>query len=395
MTADITQNSGAPHEKFVFCSSLAADVYQNSHAPTAYEWWYFDALSDDGRDALTIIFLDNFIFSPRYNSTAQKAANGKSNHKNHLSEAAKDLANQTPDSPLTAHRSPLTRFPALAFCLYRDGKPLYRAINEFSQSEFSAGAEFPSCRIGASDFQFEATPYGVRYLLNVTASLRGKRTLRASLEWLAIERDFETEPCARDLENSHFWNLAAPRADVTGKIEVFDRADNQVDLVQFRGTGYHDHNQDSRWLPGAVQEWQWGRAHFTDATAVFYRYLESGLTEPITKLFAICENKFDARDAVCTQKNARRHFFGVKYPALLDFSHAGNCSLQVKQTKIIDASFFYLRFLSEMRLDLGDGRTRETIGITEHLAPGSLRRRELDWLVNMRIGRNGRGAFLP
>ena len=394
MTANSNQNTVAASEKFVFCSSLAADVYQNSHAPNAYEWWYFDALSDDGRDALTIIFLDNFIFSPRYNHAARKAAGGKPNHKNdkqtlsNLPEAAQNPGNSALDSPLT-------RFPALAFCLYRDGKPLYRAINEFSPAEFSAGAEFPACRIGASEFQFEATPYGVRYILNVAAALRGKRTLRASLEWLAIERDFATEPCARDLENSHFWNLAAPRADVTGKIEVFDRADNQVDLVQFRGTGYHDHNQDSRWLPNAVQEWQWGRAHFADATAVFYRYLESGLKQPITKLFVICENKFDASDAVCNQKNARRHFFGVKYPALLDFSTANNHSLVVKQTKAIDASFFYLRFLSEMRLDLGDGRVRETIGITEHLAPGSLRRRGLDWLVNMRIGKNGRGAFLP
>ena len=36
------------------------------------EWWYFDALSEDGRDAVVIIFLDNFIFSPRYNSQTKR-----------------------------------------------------------------------------------------------------------------------------------------------------------------------------------------------------------------------------------------------------------------------------------------------------------------------------------
>ena len=54
-------------EKFSFTSSVAADVWTPKPNAKAYEWWYFDAISDDGRDAVVIIFLDNFIFSPRYN----------------------------------------------------------------------------------------------------------------------------------------------------------------------------------------------------------------------------------------------------------------------------------------------------------------------------------------
>ena len=69
--------------------------------------------------------------------------------------------------------------------------------------------------------------------------------------------------------------------------------------------------------------------------------------------------------------------------------------LRVKQTKIIDSSFFYLRFLSEMTLTLRDGKPRQAIGITEYLKPKALKYRWLDWLTNMRIGRNGKGAFLP
>ena len=358
--------------KFNFCSSLADDARHPSDHAHAYEWWYFDAISDDARDAVTVIFLDNFIFSPRYNQHGRKPEDQRPKTKN--------------------------RFPALAFCYYRDGKPLYRAINEYGANDFEADQEFPNCRIGDSDFQFEATAYGVRYLLNINVVLRGGKRLRASLEWLAVERDFLPLAMPNQPEaNSHFWNLAVPRADVTGKIEIFER--NQPDAptaqIQFRGTGYHDHNQDSRWLPATVAEWQWGRAHFADATAVFYRYREIGANEAVTKLFLVRENKMSATDAIYLPTRSRRHFFGVKHNRRLDLKTAENCSLIVEQSKVVDASFFYLRFLSKMRLDLGDGRTRETIGLTEHLAPKILSRRGLDWLINMRIGRRGKGAFLP
>ncbi|MBA2735921.1 MAG: hypothetical protein H0U50_03930, partial [Pyrinomonadaceae bacterium] len=64
MTAPIQKVST---ENFSFSSSIAADVWHPKKDAKAYEWWYFDALSDDGSEALVIIFLDNFIFSPRYN----------------------------------------------------------------------------------------------------------------------------------------------------------------------------------------------------------------------------------------------------------------------------------------------------------------------------------------
>jgi hypothetical protein len=69
--------------------------------------------------------------------------------------------------------------------------------------------------------------------------------------------------------------------------------------------------------------------------------------------------------------------------------------LRIKNNQIIDANFFYLRFLSEMTLTLRDGKPRKTIGITEYLAPKALKYGWLDWLVNLRIGRNGKGSYLP
>ena len=52
-----------PAEKFSFASSVKEDVWHEKLCAEAFEWWYFDALSDDGRDGVVVIFLDNFIFS--------------------------------------------------------------------------------------------------------------------------------------------------------------------------------------------------------------------------------------------------------------------------------------------------------------------------------------------
>jgi carotenoid 1,2-hydratase len=363
-------------DRFSFSSSIAADVWHPKQNSQAFEWWYFDALSEDGRDAVVIIFLDNFIFSPRYNSPNRKI--------NKLAEKLRRKKN------LQCQKC----FPALAFTYYRDGKPKYRAINEFLPEEFSADTDKPACRIGDNNFRLESAPYGSGYSLSINAKLRNNRSLKANFEWLAIESDFTPQkPIV--VEDSHSWNMVTSRADVTGRINVADDNGKSLDVVHFRGTGYHDHNLDNRWMPETVCDWQWGRAHFADATAVFYRYKEHGEENPTTKLFTVRDDNLYDQDATYEEQNFTRDVFGIKYPQRLTLVTGDNIRLRVKQTKIIDASFFYLRFLSEMTLTLRDGKPRKTVGITEFLKPKALKYKWLDWLTNMRIGRNGKGSFLP
>jgi carotenoid 1,2-hydratase len=345
-------------DNFSISSSLADDVWHVKDAPKAYEWWYFDALSDDGRDCVVIIFFDNFIFSPSYNSS---------------------------ENP---------KCPAVSFTYYRDGKMLYRAMNEFSAEDFSGNRTEPFCKIGDSEMRFEKAPYGSGYLLTINATLHKNRKLKAAFEWLLIESDFLPTNGVNSA-NTHSWNLVSPRADVTGNIEVFRRNGKPKDKIQFRGTGYHDHNFDTRNLPETVENWQWGRCHFADSSVVFYRYKEIGAATATTKLFIVKNGEFRELDAVCEEENISRDIFGLSFPKRLRFTAAENIRLRVKQTKIMDSSFFYLRFQSEMTLTLRDGKPRKMLGISEQLSPKSLKFRWLDWLVNMRIGRNGKGSFLP
>jgi hypothetical protein len=151
-------------------------------------------------------------------------------------------------------------------------------------------------------------------------------------------------------------------------------------------------------MPATISEWQWGRVHFPQATAVFYSYRERNESQPATRLYLIQDNSLSIFAPQLIMREPRRHFFGLRYPRHLRLQTTSadyNATLEVRQRRIIDSSFFYLRFLSEARLETVGGRTERAIGITEHLAPRALGHAWLRWLIDMRIGRNGRAAFLP
>ena len=340
---------------FAFSSSVSADVWHPQKDPKAYQWWYFDALGDGGREAIVIVFLDNFIYSPRYNGNADV---GK-------------------------------KFPAVSFTYFTDGKPLYRCVTEYDESDFSASKTTPECRIGDSSFKFESASYGSGYTVKVNAKLSGNRRLEAHLEWLSIESDFSAQSFCYQ-ESAHCWNMVAPRSDVTGKITVFDKKGRTLDVRHFRGTGYHDQCLDNRWLAKTVRDWHWGRAHYADSTAVFYRYCELGEHTPSTKLLVIKNGELRERDAEYEEQNYVRDKFGIRYPTRLRLISTDNMRLRVKPIKVIDSSFYYMRFLSEITLTLRDGIPRKTSGITEFLAPKSLKYRWLNWLSDMRTGKRGK-----
>lgn len=358
---------------FSFNSSIADDVWHPKDGAKSYEWWYFDALSDDGKESVVIIFLDNFVFSPRYNTAARKyKSDGKT----------ADASLQTPKTP------------AVVFVYYRDGKPVYRAINEFPETDFKASFTQPECHIGDNHLVFKSAPYGSGYLITINAKLSNNRRIEALFEWLDIESDFIPE-ASEPSQSSHYWNLVAPRTDVSGRISVFGKNGEESDIKHFRGTGYHDHNIDNRWLPETVRDWHWGRVHYADATAVFYRYCETNDNPPTNKLLVVRDGELTERECSYVEAEHTRDKFGIRYPKRLRFESGDSVKLRINHLQIIDSSFFYLRFLSEMTLSLRDGKPRKKIGITEYLAPKTLRYRWLDWLINMRIGRNGKGSFLP
>lgn len=366
------QNEPNRTKNFSFSSRIADAVWHPKQDSKSFQWWYFDALSDDGKEGLVIIFLDNFIFSPRYNKSETVSL-----------------------SPEKISEIKAGRYPALVLIYYKDGKPLHRAINEYSSEDFQGDSENPSCKLGNSEFIFKAAPYGSGYLLNLDATLHKDFRIKANLEWLLVESDFLPDIKTEHFTNSHNWNLVAPRCDVTGKIEIFKPDATPEKTINFRGTGYHAQNTDSRWLAETISFWQWGRAHFTDCTAVFYRYKEIGEDSLTTKLFLVKNGELQIFDAECDEQDFSRNIFGLKYPKTLFLTTEAGHKLKFRQNCVIDSGFFYLRFLSEAEIESPENVKHKAFAVSEHLAPKTLKYRWLDWLTDMRIGRNGKGSFLP
>lgn len=373
-------------EGFRALSSIREDVWHSEKKAGAYEWWYFDAVSDDGRETLVVIFLDGFIFSPRYNRAVKEYMAGS--HGVHDGNAP-----QPGD------------FPALAVSLYRDGRLAWRAINEYEPNEFVAETSRPACRIGSNSFELDTATGENVYRLQLDCSLRGKRKLQASLAWTVEDGDFTSgdEADARGgVTSAHEWNLVAPRCRVKGTINIVEPNGGRNER-EWAGTGYHDHNLDTRWMPATIAEWQWGRAHFADATAIFYRYREQENACITTRLYVVRGGELKMYEPQFVASKWRRHFFGLRYPRAIQISADADDgaqpslrpTLRIKQHSIVDSSFFYLRFTGEAQLDLGDGRLRLAVVVAEQLAPRALQWRGLWWLTGLRIGRRDRASFLP
>lgn len=412
---------------FRIFSSLRDDVYHADSQTHAYEWWYFDAVSRDGRDVLVIIFLTNFIFSPRYHQI-----------KNDDYQIKRGRENPLPSPPLPP------RFPAIAVCLYRDGRPVIRSFNEYAALDFAASREHPACRIGASDFALTQVDGKWIYQIRLDVALRKGKRLQAALSWAVCEADLTSNISldsnhkndasssvsgaqefddAQKSDDAHEWNFVAPRCAVTGEFQITAK-DSSNSNFSWHGTGYHDHNRDTRRLTAKVKTWLWGRAHFADLTAIFYHFQPSQ-TDPkqinekpveaaqtatnLSRLIIVKRGGqlFDYHARI-TQTHKRRNRFGLSYARdlsltpLLDAVHNKSGGTQpqvfpkliVNQQQVIDASFFYLRFRGEATLEIGN-HTFQAPLVSEYLAPRALNFRWLDWLINMRIARNGKTAFLP
>lgn len=348
-------------DNLAFSSSIKDDLWHSQKHDKAYEWWYFDALSDDGREGVIIVFLDNFVYSPRYNQESMRITGGE-------------------------------RCPAVSFTYFRDGRAVYKATTEFHYSDFRASEELPEVQIGDSGFVMESAGYGSGYLVTVRASLPGSRTLEAKFEWLSVESDL-CPGVDRSEESRHIWNMVAPRSDVTGRISVRSTSDGEFESINFRGTGYHDHNLDNRWLAKTVRDWHWGRAHFADCTVVFTRFREIGSDEPTTRMILVRDGVLETREAQMQEQRYVRDKFGIRYPSELEMISADGVRLHVKPVEVIDSSFYFLRFLSEITLGIPGRADHTTAAITEFIAPKTLRYRWLNWLADVRTGKNGESSY--
>ncbi len=340
--------------KVSFSSSIKDDVWHPTRDSNGYEWWYFDAISDDGNAIIIVNFIENFELS-------------RSSKENKTNAQAESINSDGDNSPL------------MSFRYFEDGKLRYRVVQKYDKDKFFADATNPECRIGGSSFKFKQAPYGVGFSVKIDLPLGKGNRLIGEFEWLAIESNLDQESIP-PIKNQHWWNLSVPRADVTGRITIIGKGGIKRNEVNFRGTGYHDHNLDDRSFQETVSLCQRGRVHFPDSTAIFYRYRENQIEHSSTFLVVVREDNLERQAADYESANFRRNIFGLKYPREINFTDSASNKLRVTQNQPIESSIFYARFAAEYSLETSDGAVRTGIGVAEQFVPSFLRH---SWLVNL------------
>jgi len=277
------------------------------------------------------------------------------------------------------------RFPAVTFLYTLDGKPIVKTINEFEAADFSADTSTPQCTIGDSSFRVDEGSYGSGYIVSVDLPLPHAGRVRATFEWLSVESNLLQPPNV--LAGDASWNMVAPRSDVSGRIEIFDRTGKSRRVVHFRGTGYHDHISGTDAFYHAIDHRHWGRVHFSDLTAVYCVKADCESELESAKLILTTEDSIDVRIAEF-EKGAVSSKLGIRYPLELTLSDGEEVVLSVETVKVIESTFYHLRTISEMTLTLGDGKVHKNTGITEILAPGNMKYWLLRWFSDFTIERS-------
>ncbi|MFZ1701783.1 MAG: hypothetical protein WBO10_13955 [Pyrinomonadaceae bacterium] len=350
------QQFDQPVENVLFCSSLEADRWHDLAGPNAFESWHFDAVSDDGREALAITFYDNYILSPRFHLNAGTDANITNSGRH--------------------------RFPAVSFIYWLDGTPVLSSVNEYVEGDFSWSSE-KGFAVGGSSFRLESADYGRGYIVNIDLRTFGGQHIKAELEWLMIEADLLPRS---DSEADAVWNAAVPRADVSGKLMLIGRRGKTRKLIQFRGTGYHDQVSSANVHYRDLDSRMWGRAHFTDSTVVFERHGGVRDRTAAGKFYLIKDGVISERDAACEASDYHRDRWGLLVPWKMEFVSQDDLRLAVKPFRAFRSGLSEVKMLSEISVDLGDGKLRKTIGITEFVDPRKLKSRFVRWIADLRIG---------
>lgn len=304
--------------------------------PGAYEWWYFDAVSDCGQWAVSCIWFLGNPFSPYYRQSMQNTA-----------------ANPYEQN-------------ALFVALYRDGKLYAYHFTRFPLSQISAAETIPlRLEFGPNTL---STPASGEWRLELSDENGNGRSLTASLL-------FSGPPLSAGavkespLGGDHSWLPIAPFCRVSGRIVLRETHNPGSEEVYFAGTGYHDHNWGRLPFDAAIRDWSWARAALTGERSVILYHVRphhGQLASHLLLFEAGCLVFYDAQAKVTLSRPALNGF-GTRYYSRLTVGDAA-LSAVFQFGRRLDSSPFYIRALcnAEVRQE---GRTLTGHGIGEYLRP--------------------------
>lgn len=311
--------------------------------PGAYEWWYYDALSDDGVWALVCIWFLGNPFSPYYRHSARGAGADPFDHN------------------------------ALFFALYRHGRLYAYHFTRFPRASVCADETRPATlRFGPNASSFD----DCRYHLHLADENANRRVLNADLVFCPPAPNSggaKGDVGVRGASDDHFWLPAAPSCRVAGDIMLRERHSVGATTIRFAGRGYHDHNWGTLPFTAGIRGWYWARAALAnDRALILYHVDYQRPREPVSHLLLFDGGRLIHHDpqAMVTQNRARLNVFGTRYASALDV-----CSADIKASfhlgRRMDSAPFYIRTLCRASASIG-GIVEEGTGVAEYFWPRPL-----------------------
>ncbi len=323
-------------------------------APNGYEWWYFDAISDDGNYALVVIFFLGTPMSPYYKTVVD----GKNPLPKDWCGVFVSLHERKPGKHW--------RERAYAYNLYRNG---------------AFATDAPAVHVGGSTMRGEVVDGQWRWHLTLDEPGLWRGRTQAELTFTLLGEPLTLPPVAEAdgvPVSDHHWVCVAPRCRVEGVVTAADG-----ESIAFGGTGYHDHNFGT--LPWHdVKSWFWARFHFVEEqetrTAIFY---ETNRIDKVDKQDEAVVLFFDQAGHVANgpggNLKARRwsqNVYGFEYGIAWDWTAADESEGLVSFSRFrrqLSEGPFYIRFTSELaRFDERDGVILSDLGIGEVFQPSRL-----------------------
>lgn len=342
-------------------SNFAKDIRSVKKESGAYEWWYFDAVSDDDSVEIVVIFYEGNPFSRRY---IQHQQNG---------------ASATPSN-----------FPAISISIYKDHEPIYYSFTEVPKSEASFEREHPGVCIADHEMNGSKHDGQTIYTLRLKEELPSGDAIVGNLTFTSPVVSEKLVLVKNNDQQNHTWNLVQPRARVTGKIRCFSRNESPV-KIDFRGNGYHDHNIGREPLKNEFDDWYWGRFHFERTNLVYYvmgdnsqkhyGWLISRDNKEIVETF----NDIQLEDF-------SRSLYGLSTSRRITLSNE-RAHVMVQQVHRLDNGPFYQRYSSDAFLNIPEYNiVQSSRGVTEYLCPPRIYKKMYWPLTNMRINYKAEGA---
>lgn len=340
-------------------SDFNRDIQTRKPNPGSYEWWYFDAISENG-DCIVIIFYEGNPFSRRYIQS--------------LNDHGDLRAGQ---------------FPAISISLYQNGKPQFYSFEEVTAEQASFSDREPYGRIRENQFSGMMADGKIKYTLRIDQTLPNGDRLEGELLFSSDSAGIpENNINHGSADSGHSWNLVQPKCNVKGTLYLSGFIQSQI---QFRGNGYHDHNTGHEPMKVSFDEWYWGRYHFDHSTLVYYIMNQKGVQNLRAWIIEDRGTVMDLHDGI-SLSDLSYSIFGLNSSRKIEFRGKGVEAL-LQLERVMDNGPFYQRF-SGMVVMEKDGQIYKTEGISEYIKPNRIYNKIFWPLVDMRINYPGKAHWV-